>query len=395
MVENMKEVNDEKIKNVIMVLTICCLSFFITTFIIFFVALDKVYASNMEIAASELDMPQEYLAGYYSANTGGTQTRSTISVNQGPVYTLGNDRKFMYYTFSNNQLYKFIAFSPYNYAFREGEYYTVKIYLRSQSGAPFGENWGICVGSYSGCVASNRQYGQYYFAQSASNYLYRPIEGSTPNEPEWTRITDVYAYTFVVKAYDDGPWVFYRHNNTYNSPIAFYGYTLEYAGSSFAGVINAISQQTTTINNSTNNAINNSTSSINNTTIQQNQQTQQTVEDEAQATRDTITDSSTDFDNPDIDTDTGPISGLLTMPITLARAITNNSSSCSAFPLGNLLGTNLTMPCINLQSILGSTLYNIIDVICCGIFIFTLRKVLVNVYVKIMSLRNINPGEVS
>lgn len=391
----MKEVKDEKIKSIIMVCVICLLGVPIALFVAFFFAVDKVYASNMEISWADLSMPQEYIAGYYSANTGGTQTRSTIGITQGPVYTLGNDRKFMIYTFKNSQLYKFIAFAPYEYAFREGEYYTVKIYLRSQGGYPFGTNWGICLGSYSGCVGANRQYGEYYRAESTSFYLYRPKEGATPDEPEWTRVTDVYAYTFVVKAYDDGPWVFYRHNNTYSDNIAFYGYTIEYAGSSFASVTNAIAQQTTTINNNTQNAINNSTTSVNNTTVQQNQQTRDTVEEQEQQTRDTITDSSTDFESPDIDTDTGPISGLLTMPITLARAVNNNSDSCSAFPLGNLLGTNLSMPCIDLEGVLGSTLYNIIDVICCGVFIFTLRKVLVNVYVKVMSLRNINPGEVS
>lgn len=391
----MKEVNYEKIKSIIMVCVICVLSVPIALFFAFFFAIDKVYAANMEISWSSLDMPQEYIAGYYSANTGGTQTRSTINISEGPVYTLGNDKKFMTYTFRNSQLYKFLAFQPYDYAFREGEYYTVKIFIRSQSGDPFGTNWGICVGSYSGCISPNRQYGQYYFAQSTSMYLYRPKEGSTPEEPEWTRITNVYAYTFVVKAYDDGTWVFYRHNNTYSNNIAFYGYTVDYAGSSFPSVINAINSQTTTINNNTTSAINNSTTSVNNTTVQQNEQTRETVEEQEQQTRDTITDSNTDFESPDIDTDTGPISGLLTMPITLARAVNNNSDSCSAFPLGNLLGTNLTMPCIDLESILGSTLYNIIDVICCGIFIFTLRKVLVNVYVKVMSLRNINPGEVS
>lgn len=132
--------------------------------------------------------------------------------------------------------------------------------------------------SYSGCVGDNRQYGEQYRAQSTSGYLYRPKEGSTPEEPEWTRITNVYSYTFVVKAYDDGPWVFYRHNNTYSGLIAFYGYTVEYAGSSFASVTNAIANQTSILQSN----IASQTTTINNTTIQQNQQTQNTIESSTQ-----------------------------------------------------------------------------------------------------------------
>lgn len=53
---------------------------------------------------------------------------------------------------------------------------------------------------------------------------------------------------------------------------------------------------------------------------------------------------------------------LLMTPVNLFTNIINSfSNSCVSYNLGNLLGTNLILPCVNLQNILGSSLYTIID----------------------------------
>ena len=102
-----------------------------------------------------------------------------------------------------------------------------------------------------------------------------------------------------------------------------------------------------------------------------------------QETNDTIKDSSIDESNTtssisslnDKNASNGSITQLLTLPITLFQSVLNSiNGGCSSFNLGNLLGTNLTMPCINLSSILGSTLYNIIDILLCGLFILVFRS---------------------
>lgn len=85
----------------------------------------------------------------------------------------------------------------------------------------------------------------------------------------------------------------------------------------------------------------------------------------------------------------GSITQLLTLPITLYQSILNSTTgSCSDFNLGSLLGTNITLPCINLSNLLGSTLYNIIDILLCGSFILVFRKKMVDIFNHMTSLND-------
>lgn len=127
-------------------------------------------------------------------------------------------------------------------------------------------------------------------------------------------------------------------------------------------------------------AINNASSSVSNSVNEVNN---------------TLSDSSTDDPSSDIDNmsskvaSNGTISQLLTLPIQLYQNILNSvSGSCSSFNLGNLLGTNLLLPCINLQQLLGSTLYGIIDILCSGLFILAFRKKMVDIFNHMTSLND-------
>lgn len=112
---------------------------------------------------------------------------------------------------------------------------------------------------------------------------------------------------------------------------------------------------------------------------------------------DNITDDSVDSSKAESDIDemkdkiasNGSITQLLTLPITLYQSILNSlNGSCSSISLGSLFNHNLTMPCINLQSLLGSTLYNIIDILCCGLFILSFRKKMVDIFNHMTSLND-------
>ena len=114
-------------------------------------------------------------------------------------------------------------------------------------------------------------------------------------------------------------------------------------------------------------------------------------------TNDTIKDSSVDNNKAQSDLSTmngkvasnGTITQLLTLPITLYQAILNNvNGSCSSYSLGSLLNHNITLPCINLQNILGSTLYGIIDILCSGLFILAFRKKMVDIFNHMTSLND-------
>lgn len=83
------------------------------------------------------------------------------------------------------------------------------------------------------------------------------------------------------------------------------------------------------------------------------------------------------------------ISDLLLLPVRLFQNILNSiNGSCSSFSLGSLFNTNINLPCINLQNILGSSLYSVIDILISGIFVLSIRKKFVNIFENLSSLKN-------
>lgn len=134
--------------------------------------------------------------------------------------------------------------------------------------------------------------------------------------------------------------------------------------------------------------------------IENNSDITNAIEDNTDAineTNDTLKDDSIDDSKAESDIDdmkdkvasNGSITQLLTLPITLYQSILNSlNGSCSSFSLGSLYNHNLTLPCINLQNLLGSTLYNIIDILCCGSFILVFRKRMVDIFNHMTSLND-------
>ena len=84
-----------------------------------------------------------------------------------------------------------------------------------------------------------------------------------------------------------------------------------------------------------------------------------------------------------------PVSDLITMPITFLQRLNNNANgSCITWNLGSLLGTNLTMPCINLQNILGSWLYNLIDMAICLFLAYNIGLMCITIWNNMTSLKD-------
>lgn len=126
----------------------------------------------------------------------------------------------------------------------------------------------------------------------------------------------------------------------------------------------------------------------------QNQNTQDIINSQENINN-SINDSTTDAPNNDVNSmnskvaSNNSITQLLTLPITLFQNILNNiNGSCSSYNLGSLFGTSLTLPCINLESILGSTLWGVIDVLISGLFILSFRKKMVDIFNHMSSLND-------
>lgn len=124
------------------------------------------------------------------------------------------------------------------------------------------------------------------------------------------------------------------------------------------------------------------------------QQTTTAVEDNTQAVNDvndTLNNSNVSINSlPSDNLNLGPISALVTLPITALNNIINAfSGTCTPFNIGSLLGTNLVFPCIDIESFIGSFLWNTIDIIVTGIYIFGIRKHFVDLFYKLVSLKDI------
>lgn len=86
---------------------------------------------------------------------------------------------------------------------------------------------------------------------------------------------------------------------------------------------------------------------------------------------------------------TGPVSNMVLMPITLLNGyISGFNSSCSPYNLGNLMGTDIILPCINISNYLGSTLWNVIDVLFSGFMIYAIGKKFVKIFNDFTNLRD-------
>lgn len=83
------------------------------------------------------------------------------------------------------------------------------------------------------------------------------------------------------------------------------------------------------------------------------------------------------------------VANMVTMPITLLQAYLNGlNGSCSSFSLGTLYGHELTLPCINLSSYFGSTLWGVIDILFSGFMIYALGRKFVKIFNDFTNLRD-------
>lgn len=264
---------------------------------------------------------------------------------------------------TSNDYYSFIknintsGFSSYNNGYmtfsmaasRQIEIYTITLYKTNGKGFP------CDIGTAQGYIDSNAQVIT-YTAKCNVDF----------NDALVNRI-QVYGFMHTPPAY-----------LTFSSYASYYSYDTD------NNVIQAIT------NSNSSNAINNMssavTNSINNQTNTQHSDsvnTQQKITD----INNTLKDSSIDSPNSttsswgNMNASNGTITNLLTLPIQLLQAYVNGmNSTCSSFNLGNLFGTDIILPCINVGSLIGSTLWGIIDVLFSGFMIFGIAKKLIKIF---------------
>ena len=110
-------------------------------------------------------------------------------------------------------------------------------------------------------------------------------------------------------------------------------------------------------------------------------------------TSDTVDDPSNSINSfKDKIAQNGVITQLIGLPVTLFTKVLNSvNGTCISYNLGSLFGTDIIFPCINISNYIGSTLWNVIDVLISGLFVYSLSKKFIKVFEHMSSM---NEGDV-
>lgn len=213
--------------------------------------------------------------------------------------------------------------------------------------------------------------------------------------------TDCKAYNSIFSSDDEDSYLGIRltSSSSKKGEVYFVGYTLEELGVYSEYLVNALETaldnsgyatassvaQVQSSVNQVQQEISSVDSSIQNQTEQQQQNHQETM--------DTITNSDVDSPNDTFEEfesflpENGVITQLITLPISLFQKILNSiNGTCSQYNLGNLLGTNLILPCINVSNYIGTTIWNVIDVLFSGFFVLKISKKMIKTFNSFSSM---------
>lgn len=83
---------------------------------------------------------------------------------------------------------------------------------------------------------------------------------------------------------------------------------------------------------------------------------------------------------------TDPLQHLLQLPVQFINALVSQSNTCQTINLGTLWGVSLTLPCINLENIIGSTVWGIIDTLMSIGLLVVIVKNLYQTFANLMTM---------
>lgn len=87
----------------------------------------------------------------------------------------------------------------------------------------------------------------------------------------------------------------------------------------------------------------------------------------------------------------GPISSLISIPISLLRALLNTfQSSCMSYNMGAVMGHNIIFDCFKLSDILGNSITSVIDMLASFTIYYHLILFIISIYRKVMQLDDLD-----
>lgn len=304
---------------------------------------------------------------YYQENVGAHSTGYRSGSNN-KVTLGGTDNQ------GNNFDYLYGAISDINYPISKGTRYSAKICLRYSSlgDNEFNEN------NFNRFNDINLTYGSPQIEVEAVSSVY------DITQPLLLQADVCSTYNFIAKQSNNSFAIGFRsdsynsfgvYRHQYNISVSVYSVDVFEGTTSIQPIIDQnniiINQNQSIINNQTD--INNSINNVDDTL----------KDDNVNVSESSITDNSASVSD-------SPISDLLILPIKLLTNISNGlQGTCTSFNLGSLFGTDLILPCINLESRLGSFLWGLIDSLFCIFLIYNVGMLAIKIWTDVIMMKDV------
>lgn len=146
-------------------------------------------------------------------------------------------------------------------------------------------------------------------------------------------------------------------------------------------------------NTSNSDIINNNNQNTQNIINSQNNNTQQIINSQNSISNEIIDDTAPNSEEISNFFDTinmvsfGPISGILQIPLRILGHFQEEvNNTCSPVTLGRLYGHDITMTCIDIESLVGTNLYNMMDILIAFFCYYELFMYIIHIYDKFTNL---------
>lgn len=267
-----------------------------------------------------------------------------------------------------------------NYNFQTGKTYTIKLTFDCGS---YMDLSSVLYG-----VTNNRNITYVSNGSANISWVDNSIDG------KWQRIATILfvpsqttsSVTFSIGTIStSGNAVMFNNNNQYPQGVRLSASTIEASAGNEDIIINNNQNTQDIINNN-----NQNTQDIINNQNSNQEQTNEGLNDINNSINDDSPPNTENFlDNLDVEPSSNPISDLLLMPLNLLNHfISGFDTGCQRYSFGYLYGHELYLPCIDLESILGTNLWRIIDALFSIFLVYEIAMLCVYIFESLTSLED-------
>lgn len=256
----------------------------------------------------------------------------------------------------------------------------------------------MCTDATSGTAwATTSDPNTYSLTRTSTSINFTDIPCYVRNTNYKTHVVQVQSVT---RTYDGDIRLYFHVSFNQNASISVNSYSfsdtqypLVYSEKDYTSQLNAMS---TNITNAVNNSVSNMSNAIQSSIVNAQSQTNtwlEKVEAAQKAMKDAMENDDIEENNSQFNefkdylATNGVITNLISLPVTLfTKVLDTIDGTCTTYSLGNLYDSPLELPCIDISDYLGSTLWNIIDILISGLLIYSISRHFIKMFNKMSSL---------